>query len=171
MRTDLVVETSTRWKYQIRPPGDRKIITKAQKRKRAHSAHRNHAGVYPGQPGRGTRCTHSHTIPLTTHTTQPVNERKRPPLSDEKTGDLPRPNAVANLSLLQRRDTCDETPTRCARPGTALPTRSSVFTQGLMALMQPIICCVRAQSARDFVTEFSGDATPNRSGVAQRTEL
>ena len=30
----------------------------------------------------------------------------------------------------------------------------SVFTQGqgLMALMQPIICCVRAQSAREFVT-------------------
>jgi hypothetical protein len=24
-----------------------------------------------------------------------------------------------------------------------------------MAVMQPIICCVRAQSAREFVTEFS----------------
>ena len=43
----------------------------------------------------------------------------------------------------------------------------ALFTQGLMALMQPIICCVRAQSARDFVTEFSGGATPHRSGVAQ----
>ena len=30
----------------------------------------------------------------------------------------------------------------------------ALFTQGLMALMQPIICCVRAQSAREFVTEF-----------------
>jgi len=39
------------------------------------------------------------------------------------------------------------------------------FTQGLVALMQPIICCVRAQSAREFVTEFSGGATPHRSGV------
>jgi len=29
-----------------------------------------------------------------------------------------------------------------------------LFTQGLVALMQPIICCVRAQSAREFVTEF-----------------
>jgi hypothetical protein len=38
----------------------------------------------------------------------------------------------------------------------------------VMASMQPIICCVRAQSARVFVTEFSGGATPHRSlGVAQ----
>jgi len=43
----------------------------------------------------------------------------------------------------------------------------ALFTQGLMALMQRIICCVRAQSAREFVTEFSGGATPHRSGVAQ----
>jgi hypothetical protein len=35
-------------------------------------------------------------------------------------------------------------------------------------LIQPIVCCVRAQSAREFVTEFSGGATPHRSaGVAQ----
>jgi hypothetical protein len=44
----------------------------------------------------------------------------------------------------------------------------ALFTQGLMALVQSIICCVRAQSAREFeVTEFSGGATPHRSGVAQ----
>eukprot|EP00964_Phaeocystis_antarctica_P113729 scaffold77735_cov39-Phaeocystis_antarctica.AAC.3 len=43
----------------------------------------------------------------------------------------------------------------------------ALFTQGLMALMQPIICCMRAQSAREFMTEFSGGATPHRSGVAQ----
>jgi dihydroorotase len=43
----------------------------------------------------------------------------------------------------------------------------ALFTQGLMALMPPIVCCVRAQSAREFVTEFSGGATPHRSGVAQ----
>ena len=43
----------------------------------------------------------------------------------------------------------------------------ALFTQGLMALMQPSICCVRAQSAREFVTEFSGGATPHRSGMAQ----
>ena len=43
----------------------------------------------------------------------------------------------------------------------------ALFTQGLMALIQPIICCVRAQSAREFVTEFSGGATPHRSGMAQ----
>ena len=37
-----------------------------------------------------------------------------------------------------------------------------------MALMQPIICCVRARSLYAvFVTEFSGGATPHRSGVAQ----
>ena len=47
----------------------------------------------------------------------------------------------------------------------------ALFTQGLMALMQPIICCVRAQSAREFVTEFSGGATPHRSGVAQTRAL
>jgi len=40
----------------------------------------------------------------------------------------------------------------------------ALFTQGLMALVPPIICCVRAQqSAREFVTEFSG-------GVPRRTE-
>ena len=43
----------------------------------------------------------------------------------------------------------------------------ALCTQGLMALMQPSICCVRAQSAREFVTEFSGGATPHRSGMAQ----
>ena len=42
-----------------------------------------------------------------------------------------------------------------------------LFTQRLMALVPPTICCVRAQSAREFVTEFSGGATPHRSGVAQ----
>jgi hypothetical protein len=35
----------------------------------------------------------------------------------------------------------------------------ALFTQGLMALVPPTICCVRAQSAREFVTEFSGGAT------------
>ena len=55
---------------------------------------------------------------------------------------------------------------------TACKSRNSfadaLFTQGLMALIQPIVCCVRAQSAREFVTEFSGGATPHRSaGVAQ----
>ena len=44
---------------------------------------------------------------------------------------------------------------------------AALFTPGLMALVQPIICCVRAQSTREFVTEFSGGATPHRSGVAQ----
>jgi len=34
-------------------------------------------------------------------------------------------------------------------------------------LMQTTICCAKAQSAREFVTEFSGGATPHRSGAAQ----
>ena len=34
------------------------------------------------------------------------------------------------------------------------------FTPGLLALIQPTICCVRSQSVRDFVTEISGGATP-----------
>ena len=45
----------------------------------------------------------------------------------------------------------------------------ALFTQGLMALMhalmQPIICCVGAQSAREFVTEFSGGATRRTEAV------
>ena len=41
----------------------------------------------------------------------------------------------------------------------------ALFTQGLMALMTPTIWHVRAQSAREFVTEFSGSATLHRSGV------
>ena len=60
---------------------------------------------------------------------------------------------------------------RHSAPDTVCKSRNSfadaLFTQGLMALMQPIICCVRAQSAREFVTEFSGGATPHRSGMAQ----
>ena len=43
----------------------------------------------------------------------------------------------------------------------------ALFTQGLMALMQLTICCVRAQSVRVFVTEFSGGAALHRSRVAQ----
>ena len=43
----------------------------------------------------------------------------------------------------------------------------ALFTQGLMALMPPTIWCVRAQSVREFVTEFSGGATLHRCGVAQ----
>ena len=72
------------------------------------------------------------------------------------------------------RSTCAAAPVlRCSPLGanTVCKSRNSfadaLFTQGLMALMQPIICCVRAQSAREFVTEFSGGATPHRSGVAQ----
>ena len=53
------------------------------------------------------------------------------------------------------------------KPGNS--SADALFTQGLMALMQPIICCVRAQSAREFVTDFSGGATPHRSGVAHQS--
>ena len=42
-----------------------------------------------------------------------------------------------------------------------------LFTPGLLAVMQPTICCVRSQSVRDLVTEISGGATPHRFGVAQ----
>ena len=72
------------------------------------------------------------------------------------------------------RSTCAAAPVLRSSPlgaNTVCKSRNSfadaLFTQGLMALMQPIICCVRAQSAREFVTEFSGGATPHRSGVAQ----
>jgi len=72
------------------------------------------------------------------------------------------------------RSTCADAPVLRSSPlgaNTVCKSRNSfadaLFTQGLMALMQPIICCVRAQSAREFVTEFSGGATPHRSGVAQ----
>ena len=49
----------------------------------------------------------------------------------------------------------------------------ALFRQGLMALMQPTIWCVRAQSAREFVAEFSGGATPHREKrcVARSYEL
>ena len=72
------------------------------------------------------------------------------------------------------RSTCAAAPNVRSSPlsaNTVCKSRNSfadaLFTQRLMALMQPIICCVRAQSAREFVTEFSGGATPHRSGVAQ----
>jgi hypothetical protein len=56
---------------------------------------------------------------------------------------------------------------------TVCKARSSIadvlFKQGLVALMQPIICCVRTQSVREFVTEFSHThrrchAAPKRCG-------
>ena len=72
------------------------------------------------------------------------------------------------------RSTCADAPNVRSSPlGADMVCKSgnsfadALFTQGLMALMQPTICCVRAQSAREFVTEFSGGATPHRSGVAQ----
>jgi len=43
----------------------------------------------------------------------------------------------------------------------------ALFTQGLMAVMQPIICCVRAQSAREFVIELS-QAVACASATAHR---
>ena len=43
----------------------------------------------------------------------------------------------------------------------------ALFTQELMASMQPTIPWARALSARDFVTEFSGGGTPDECGVAQ----
>jgi len=42
-----------------------------------------------------------------------------------------------------------------------------LFTQVLIHLLQPIIRCVRAQSARDFVRDISGVVTPHRCGMAQ----
>ena len=46
----------------------------------------------------------------------------------------------------------------------------ALFTQGLMTLMQPIICCVRAQSACEFVIEFS-QAVPRRTAKRCGSEL
>ena len=72
------------------------------------------------------------------------------------------------------RSTCAAAPSVRSSPlgaNTVCKSRNSfadaLFTQGLMALMPPIICCVRAQPAREFLTEFSGGATPHRSCVAQ----
>ena len=47
----------------------------------------------------------------------------------------------------------------------------ALFNQGLTALMPPTICCVRAQSVRDFVTEISGGATEHRWAVRCGSEL
>jgi hypothetical protein len=46
------------------------------------------------------------------------------------------------------------------KPRNSFP--DALFTQRLIALMPPTICCVRAQSVRDFVTEFS-QAVPRRT--------
>ena len=43
----------------------------------------------------------------------------------------------------------------------------ALFTEELMALMQPTVCWVRALSVREVVTEFSGAATPDENVVAQ----
>ena len=77
------------------------------------------------------------------------------------------------------RSTCAASPNVRSSPlgaNTVCKSRNSfadaLFTQGLMALMQPIICCVRAQSAREFVTASSQavpHAAPKRCG--SRLEL
>ena len=50
-----------------------------------------------------------------------------------------------------------------------------LFMPGLLALMPPTICCVRAQPVREFVTELSGGATGHAAAdqcdVAQTSEL
>ena len=104
----------------------------------------------------------------------------RGPEADEtKTMTVARPHhACVPLSERRQhrpvRSTCADVSSVRSSPlgaNTVCKSRNSfadaLFTQGLMALMQPIICCVRAQSAREFVTEFSGGATPHRSGAAQ----
>ena len=45
------------------------------------------------------------------------------------------------------------------------------FTPGLLALMPPTLCCVSAQSVRDFVTEISGGATPAPVRCGSELEL
>ncbi len=72
------------------------------------------------------------------------------------------------------RSTCAAAPNVRSSPlGAAMVCKSGnsladrLFTKGLMDLMKQIICNERAQSEREFVTEFSGGATPHRSGVAQ----
>ena len=54
---------------------------------------------------------------------------------------------------------------RCFRRGVLVgksrnKSADVLFMPGMLALMPPTICCVRSQSVRDFVTEFSGGATP-----------
>jgi hypothetical protein len=84
----------------------------------------------------------------------------------------------ARVSLSKRRQhhlarsTCADAPNVRSSPlgaDTVCKSRNSfsdaLFAQGLMASMQPIICCVRAQSAREFVTE-----TPSSQAVPRRTE-
>ena len=46
-----------------------------------------------------------------------------------------------------------------------------LFMPGLMNLMPPTICCVRAQSVRDLVTEISGGATPAPVRCGSELEL
>ena len=55
----------------------------------------------------------------------------------------------------------------CAAAPNVNSFADALFTQELMALMQPIICCVRAQSAREFVRPSSQarcHAAPKRCG-------
>ena len=46
-------------------------------------------------------------------------------------------------------------------------TSDALFTQELMASMQPITSWARALSARDLLTDFSGGRTLDECGVAQ----
>ena len=97
----------------------------------------------------------------------------RGPEDDEtKTMTVARPHHVC-MPLSERRQhhparsTCaDASVLRSSPLGADMVSKSGnsfadvLFTLGLLALMPPTICCVRAQSVRDFVTEISGGATP-----------
>jgi hypothetical protein len=88
--------------------------------------------------------------------------------------------AAAAPSSAYPRSTCAAAP-NVRSPRHSAPTRTVcksrnsfadvLFKQGLMALMQPIICCVKAQSAREFVTEFSGGVTPRTEAVWLRATV
>ena len=80
---------------------------------------------------------------------------------------------VSGGSTMQRASCVDALSGRSSPLGADMVGKSRnsfsdvLFTQGLMASIPLTIWCVRAQSVRNFVTEFSGGAAPQRCGVAQ----
>ena len=71
---------------------------------------------------------------------------------------------VSGGSTMQRASCVDALSGRSSPLGADMVGKSRnsysdvLFTQGLMVSIPPTIWCVRAQSVRDFVTEFSGAA-------------
>ena len=112
----------------------------------ARAVGRTHCRLDRPSSGAGLRMMKAMTVERLQHVYMPLSGRRQ---------HHPARSTCADASVL-----------RCLPLGADMVGKSRnisadmLFTPVLLALTPPTICCVRAQSVRDFVTEISGGATP-----------